>query len=211
MKKKLLFTIAVISAINIHAQIQFGVKGGLNLSNLIQSSPVPEVAYNLKEGFNAGAFLNVPLSKHFGLQPEILYSGQGAKVNTNFENATSRLQYLSIPVLLRYNVSSSVFAEIGPQAGFLLSARKKVHSTNYVTENPGDPLVDQPGDNINIKSYYKSVDFSGVIGLGYHFTHRIGAAVAYKLSILNTLTSGSNPARHSVVQIDILYLFKKQN
>jgi len=33
MKKTLIIIIAALSAINIHAQIQFGVKGGLNLSN----------------------------------------------------------------------------------------------------------------------------------------------------------------------------------
>ena len=209
MKKLLLLILAALFAIITQAQIQFGVKGGLNLSNIQQSSPVQEVSYNLKPGFNAGGLVYIPLSKHFGLQPEMLYSGQGSKVKTNFENVTNRLQYLSVPVLLKYNISASFFAEIGPQAGFLLSARKKVHSTSYVLENPVDPLVDQPGDNKDIKSYYRSFDFSGVIGLGYLFTPGIGAVASYNLSILNTLKANSNPAHNSVIQIDLFYLFKK--
>ena len=211
MKKTLIIIIATLSAVNIHAQIQFGVKGGLNLSNLILSPSVQEASYNLKPGFNAGVLVHIPLSNHFGLQPEILYSGQGSNGNTNFENITIRLQYLTIPLLLKYAVSSRFFAEIGPQAGFLLSARKKVHTTDYVLENPDDPYIDHAGDNIDIRSYYRSVDLSGVIGIGYLFTPNIGAVANYNLSILNTVTSHTGSVRNSVIQIDFFYFLKQGN
>jgi len=209
MKKLLLLVAITLLFINGGAQVQFGIKAGANLANIHLSPTIPYASSNLQPGFDAGVFLNVPLFEHLGLQNELIYSAQGAKFNTNFEKFTERLRYLSVPVLLKYDLSSSFFAVIGPQASFLLSARKKVHYADYIPENPGDPLIDQTGDNVDIKSYFKSVDLSGVIGLGYHFTRDIGAAMVYKHSILNILTSTDASARQSVFQIDLFYLFKK--
>ncbi len=50
------------------SKIKFGLKAGLNVSNL------SNMDMNSKAGFYGGAFVNIPVSKDFSVQPEVLYS-----------------------------------------------------------------------------------------------------------------------------------------
>src|ERR1700744_2547677 len=55
---------------------KFGIKGGLNLTNLYVDNSNDE---HIKAGFNAGVFAKLPITKGFSIQPELLYSVKGAK------------------------------------------------------------------------------------------------------------------------------------
>src|SRR5690349_11177041 len=56
---------------------KFGIKGGVNLTNLYVNDVKDE---NMKVGFNAGVFAKVPMSRVVSLQPELLYSQKGSKI-----------------------------------------------------------------------------------------------------------------------------------
>src|ERR1700712_2901839 len=112
MKRFVLMVAITFHVTTAGAQIQFGITAGAALSTIHPSSATPQVSNNLKAGFNLGALLDVSLRRHFGLQTEILYSDQGAKVNTNFEKVTHSVRYLDIPVLLSYNISPAFFVEV---------------------------------------------------------------------------------------------------
>ena len=93
MKKILLTFVAIIFAINIiNAQnnnsdlrdnLQFGLKAGTNFSNVYDSKN-QEFNADFKIGFNAGAFLLIPIGKLIGIQPEILFSQKGYKASGSF-------------------------------------------------------------------------------------------------------------------------------
>src|SRR6202011_1165071 len=95
------------------------------------------------------ASIKVPGS--FSIQPEVNYSGQGAKF-TSFNDAeeTFNMGYINVPVLLKYHFPLGLFAETGPQLGFLLSAKSKIGS-----------------NSADFKSAVKSTDFSWAFGVGY--------------------------------------------
>ena len=86
------------------SKLKFGVKGGVNFSNLYTSNTVDE---NVLIGFNAGLFARLPITKTFAIQPELLYTTKGSelKYNNAFVNGTStfRLNYIELPVLLVIN------------------------------------------------------------------------------------------------------------
>lgn len=114
MKKLLLVTvIAVLGLTNVNAQeIKFGIKGGLNLSQIkglsIQGS-------DRITDYNFGFLVEIPISEKISFQPELLYSGQGS---------STKLNYLNIPLMGKYYAAKGFSLEAGPQIGYLLSAKK---------------------------------------------------------------------------------------
>jgi hypothetical protein len=146
MKKLAFVLLAGFSFATAHAQFAFGIKGGANISN-VNGSDVTNT--NSVVGFNAGAYLKLPLTHHLSLQPEVLYSGQGFKQSSSGVTATYNENYINVPVLLKYTHFTGVFIETGPQVGFLASAKASAQ-----------------GVSVDYKKYYNSSDFSWVIGVG---------------------------------------------
>ena len=135
MKKLIIVLFAITSSAGIKAQetqtttetkptAKFGIKGGLNLTNLYVTDVKDE---NMKPGVNAGFYAKIPASKYLSFQPELLYSMKGAQVNYNniFGSGKYRynLNYLEIPVAAVINVARNFNIHAGPYAAFLLSAK----------------------------------------------------------------------------------------
>jgi hypothetical protein len=192
MKKMMLVFLAVGTAAVASAQIQFGVKAGLNLANLTISGVAPAPTFNSKTDFSGGAFASIPLFKSFDLQPEIMYSGQGA--STTESNTTVKLNYgyLNVPVLFKYQHESGLFAETGPQIGFLLSAK-----------------ATGGGQTIDTKSETQSTDFSWAFGIGYKIPGISGGIDArYNLGLTNLAKNTTDgTVKNSVFQFGLFYMF----
>jgi hypothetical protein len=68
-----------------------------------------------------------------------MYSGQGTDFQDNGANGSLRYGYLNIPVLIKYQHPSGVFAETGLQIGFPVSKKETLNGnsitrkTNYIT------------------------------------------------------------------------------
>src|SRR5712675_2382429 len=100
MKKILLITIAGLSCIVYNANAQnteFGLKGGLNVTDL-HSTATNNM--NSRASVYFGGLAHIHLNKYWAVQPELVYSCQGAKQNTDGGEITRRLNYVNLPVLL---------------------------------------------------------------------------------------------------------------
>jgi hypothetical protein len=70
--------------------------------------------------------VEIPLAKNFSIQPELLYAQQGTKISLSYEVTNSHyksnldLNYLNIPVMLKYYVLKGLTVQAGPQIGILL-------------------------------------------------------------------------------------------
>jgi hypothetical protein len=193
MKKLVISAIAILALSSVRAQIQFGVKAGLNIASLTLSSDLSGSGESLssKTDFNVGVLASIPLFNSFTLQPEINYSGQGAKGSDGTITTTVNYNYINVPVLFKFNHSSGLFAETGPQIGFLISANAKADSQSE-----------------DIKSQISSTDFSWAFGLGYKTQMNLGIDLRYNLGLSNTVKdSGDGTSKNSVFQIDLFYLF----
>jgi len=191
MKRMLLVLIAAGSTMIASAQIQFGVKAGYNLANLTFSPS--QAGVSSKSDFSGGVFASLPLFSSCSLQPEILYSGQGAAFSDSLATGKLNYGYLNIPVLFKYQHSSGLFAETGPQVGFLLSAKESFN-----------------GQSFDAKSNTQSVDFSWAFGIGYKLPMGFGIDARYNLGLTNLAKgSGSNEgtAKNSVFQFGLFYMF----
>lgn len=190
---KKLFLLALTAAVfttTTQAQIKFGVKAGLNLATLtgdIESAKI-------KTDFYGGALVQVPVGKMFAVQPEVVYSGQGAKSSFDGTDISYNLGYLNIPVLFRYNHPSGFFAATGPQIGFLLSGKGKMGS-----------------DHVDIKSSFKSTDFAWAFGIGYMIKPvNVGIEARFNQGLSNIAANsdqGSGTGHNQVIQIGLVYLF----
>ena len=100
MKKISLVVLILATAATVFAQPpKFGLKAGLNVSKL---SNVPGLNWNNRLGLNAGALAHIHITPQLALQPEVAYSGQGAKYTINGEEHTLNLDYINIPLQLQY-------------------------------------------------------------------------------------------------------------
>lgn len=124
--KKLLSTLMVMAclvlAIPAQAQINFGVKGGLNVSKMYISKDV------LKSDNRAGFFIGptaeftLPLLG-VGVDVSALYNQYGVKADS--ETATKKS--IEIPINLKWNIGFSsligAYVAVGPQFGFNVGKR----------------------------------------------------------------------------------------
>ena len=185
--------LSIASCISVKAQVEFGAKVGANFSTLT-GSDVHNA--NTKVGFQGGVLADVQLAGSFWLQPEVNFSMQGAKVESGGNEYTLRHNYLNVPLLLKYKDESGLFAETGPQLGVLLTAKA---SANGLTSD--------------VKSSFKSTDFSWAFGVGYLVKEiNAGIDVRYNLGLTNIEANGSGTngtMKNSVFQVGVFYLFAK--
>ncbi|TDX09484.1 porin family protein [Flavobacterium sp. S87F.05.LMB.W.Kidney.N] len=200
MKKVILAAIAVMAFGFANAQdVKFGLKGGINLSSF--SGDIEDASS--KVGFQVGGFAEFKLTDKFSIQPELLYSTQGAKFEESevnyFYKEKINTNYLNVPVMAKYYVASKFSVEAGPQIGFLLSAKDKWEEMYYGEKNSG---TDDAKDDI------KSVSFGLNVGAGYDFTENVSVGVRYNFGLSNISDFDSDAKIHNnVVSLSVGYKF----
>lgn len=189
MKKTILLSFAVIAVnIAISQSVHYGIKGGLNLSNLTYKA---NSSLDYKVGFHAGVLAHIHVSKHFALQPELTYSNQGGEQTYNNTDIKTNLNYINIPVLGQYMFGKGFRLETGPQLGFLTGAKQKVNSTET-----------------NIKGNYKSTDFSWAFGIGYVGRSRVGFDARWLVGANDINKVSTRPATfNNNFQVGLFYQF----
>ena len=197
MKKNLLLILSflLISCCG-YSQVNFGIKSGINIATTKDLIAFPKN----RIGWYAGGFAAIPLQKKFFLQPELLYSskGNGEKKYTALTTVFN-FNYLSIPILIGYNIDHKTSLVFGPEFGYLTS----VH------------MVYEDGDNINVsKTYSPKIDAGLDVGLNYKIKKNIGIEVRsnYGFRILYFIDGAGvhhteNKAGNRVFQSGANYLF----
>ena len=103
-----MFALILLCGSNVAAQeASWGVKGGVNFATLSSDQdPGPEFKYRI--GLIAGGFFTWPLGSHLDVQPEVLFSQQGASLDSiGLEAVTIKTDYLVTPILVRYKLRPS--------------------------------------------------------------------------------------------------------
>lgn len=206
-----LFAFGIINA----QKTQFGIKGGLNISNqsnIVETLGAPQKSSSII-GFNIGGFVEIKISDKISVQPELLYSAQGGKSNSvvflrpNADDPgelfdveyKSSLSYVNIPVMFKYYVIEKLSLELGPQLGILVSSKIKQTLTGQTSG--------QTRSNDNDGDFYNSIDYGINIGAGYVISKNISAEIRYNIGLSDISTQASNESKNSVFSISACYKF----
>src|SRR5690554_986053 len=115
MKKTLIAALLLIAGVT---QAQIGIKGGANFSNI--DGKIGGTEFETKISYHIGAFWEIPILDGLAFQPEILYSVQGANIDSSHTLDNIDLKYLNVPMMLKlYIMSHKLSIEAGPQFGYL--------------------------------------------------------------------------------------------
>ena len=189
MKKISLLALVLVLGMAVQAQkINIGLKGGLNLASLSDSENEDDVRSRL--GYHAGVFFHIPVTPQIAIQPEAVYSNQGAKYDLGTgDDLNLSLNYINIPVMVQAMVGSGFYAQVGPQLGFLTSVSDKV----------GDIEL-----NSVSKDDFKTTDVSLGVGLGFKGRSGLGLDARYNLGLTNINNSGrSANIKNNVLQVGL--------
>lgn len=179
--KKTFFITATFLVITLSTQaqlVQFGLKAGLNYANLTGT----KIQTDAITSYHAGLVSEIKLFGKFAIQPELIYTTQGASYENAGKEITNELGYLSIPVLAKIYLSKSFSLELGPQASFLLSEKN-----NFDVADPN------------------TFDFAIDAGLNLKITKSIFIQGRYVLGL--TEVSPNADAKNSVLQLSAGLLF----
>ena len=115
--KKIILTVAAVFALTFAnaqdkkesvttSEIAFGIKGGYTNSNFTGDVSGTEA----NSGFYIGGLVDFHISEKFHVQPELLYSVEGAK--------DLKVNYLRIPIMAKFFVAEGFNLQAGPELAF---------------------------------------------------------------------------------------------
>jgi len=189
-RKLVLLFIAGLSFATTRAQVGFGLKAGANFSTVTGNDAA---GASTLIGFNGGVLVRLHLNDRWSIQPEALYSGQGAKFSDSTGSGTIHNAYLNIPVLLTFSLPLGLSFQAGPQLGLLMSAN-----------------ASSEGVSVDEKSFYKSTDLSLVLGAAFTTPFKLGFDARYNLGLANienvSSSNGGGTLKNGVFQLGVFYM-----
>lgn len=193
--RKLIFLYGLLLFGNIaiiEAQVRPGIKLGLNNSNISNTK------LDAKNKMYVGAFIQIPITDYYTLQPEILYSSQGGTSNST-EYSDVNINYLSIGIPNKFY--------IGPNSSFHFIVGL---SLDFNIDNSFISLT-----NGNSDFDISPLDISVLGGVGYEFGFGLLLEARYKQGTTSTdffgqedLYENDGSNLNTVIQIGVAYKFK---
>jgi hypothetical protein len=162
------------------AQSEFGLKAGLNIANIGGDA----AGVDAKIGFHAGLFGVLKISEKFGIQPEVVFSRQGAQAASN-SKVKINYDYVNIPIMFSAYATEKVFFQAGPQIGILVGAK-----------------ITDGSDDIDVKDQLEGVDLGLGLGAGYD-TGKVLIGIRYNLGLTTTSKSDEGKFPNRVLQLSL--------
>jgi len=198
--------------------VRFGIKAGGNSAYFSAQS---FGANSQKIGFHAGVFANIPISKQFSFQPEVLYNQMGARdvaystestvgsttIKTKGEDKVT-MNYISVPLMLQMRPTEKFYIEAGPEFSYFINGKNKGESTKTTTVGGTTTTTTQSTSEDLDKDQINRFNFGLGLGLGYDITSNIGISARYVNSL--TKIDKSRPAAENnnrVFQLGLNYKF----
>lgn len=169
--------------------VNVGAKAGTNFATINSDN---FDSFDNRTAFHVGLVAEFGISETFSFQPELLYSSQGSDYSDPGFEGTVKLDYLNVPLMTKFYVGEGFSLEVGPQMGFLLSAKDE-----------GD------GYDIDMKDYVKGIDFGINVGVGYKLDAGLNFGARYNLGLtdVNDGYEEGGTYKNGVFQISLGYFF----
>jgi len=176
--KTIYLTLAVLltSILSVQAQdgdqkSSIGIKGGYNLSSVSFDGDAETDHLN---GFHIGLYGESFINDYFSIQPELLYSKQGYKIEDNGFTYKQELDYINLPIMFKVYPVKSIFFEAGPQIGLSI-ANKETFDAGFVFYDTTKEFEPENFDwGINLGAGFKTDS-----GISLGVRHHIGQSDIY--------------------------------
>ena len=184
--------VAIVTSVSF-GQIKFGVKTGLNLSNVKMSGGGVSIDNKMYTGFMIGGFVNYSINDKLSVQPEILFAQYGCNFDEDIfgpDVEPLKENYISIPIVVKYSIGA-IHVLAGPQLGYLLSA-----------EVDGDDATGTDAFDM------KKMDAGIALGAGYEWEIGLGIDARYYLGLANITNQSGFEMKNRSIQVAVFYKFK---
>jgi hypothetical protein len=183
----------------------FGIKGGLNVSQLYIDQPNAEDEH-MKLGYHFGLFGTIPVNNLVFIQHEVLYTNVGSKITYGGADLADlfgiepgevrfHLNYVQVPVAVVVNIGPlGVYA--GPYGAYLLSAKVKNLRSSDLNTTDKKKLETDDFYRIDYGLVGGLTWFVGSVSIGARYNH--GLREIGKRGLAGSLT---NDAQNAVVQV----------
>ena len=198
--KKLFFAVifTAIAMTSVNAQ-KFGAKLGLNMATL--SGDVSNT--KMKTGFHVGGVAEFEITDQFTFQPEIVFSMQGTKydsddtsgLGSSLLDSRLKLNYINMPLIAKYYVTESLNIQAGPQIGFLMSA-------NFAN-TAGGGISDT---DVDVKDQMNGLDYGVDFGIGYTMDFGLFIDARYNLGLAD-ISDDNATTKNNVISVSVGYFF----
>ena len=166
--KKTLFSLIIlmISQIGFTQIFGGGIFGGLSASQLDGDN---WGGYH-KAGLSFGIYTNTKINKYVDAQMELKYVQKGSKSDSEDQGVfyLSKLNYIELPLFLKYNFLDKFSINVGVAVGYL---QKATEDKDRIGDEPADPP-------------FNEFEFSGLAGIEYKIIKNLFFNVRFNYSIL---------------------------
>lgn len=151
------------------------VKAGINFTSFRGEAE----GTSMQVGAHAGFYALYMESRYFGIQPEIQYSLQGARIGEDH----LLMHYVVVPIMFKLFPGPAVSIQAGPYAGFLLSSKVETDSS--------------PAQYIG-----KGQDFGFAYGLTFGNEGKLTVSARHHVG-LSSLASSRGNVKNQVFQVSL--------
>lgn len=207
MKKLLLSLVIAGAALTASAQtnpVKFGVKAGVTFPTMSVEGD-DDGAVKSSTGFYVGGTVDFGISEMFTLQPGLVLSNKGAKVDMLGISASTSLMYIEIPVNALVNIpvgDGKVFVGAGPYYGMAISGKNKFKGS-FDGESISESEDVEFGDGGDFKRSDFGVNFLG----GYQLNNGFNIHAGYGLGLSNINGDSNGNSKNRVFSVGLGFSF----
>lgn len=199
MKKLTLIALLVTSTTMVFAQApKFGFKAGVNLNNVSSNDEELNEELAGRTSIHLGVITDFKMSKSLSFQPQLLFSGRGAKVAHEDHSDVYAFNSIEIPLNFTYrkNAAKGVFLGVGPSLGYNLS---------------GKVIEDYDSEDIEFGSAegeIKRFDLGLNAILGYQFSNKYFVSTNYSSGLSNWTNNSNVSWKNNILGISVGFFLK---
>src|SRR5690606_10277650 len=202
--KKITLTLLGLVAFSTSAlaqqEVKFGPKAGVNFATV---NGKDADGAKMLTGFHVGAFAEIKFNDKFAIQPEVLYSAQGAKGKEGGIESKTKYDYINVPIMAKYYVTENLEFELVTYVCFLMKAEAETGSAS-----------------IDMKDFSSSIDFGAGVGANFNLENGFFVGARYNLGLTKipkkaeielmpgvTMDSEAADVKNAVIQVSVGYKF----
>ncbi len=200
--KKVIFAFAAFTLLAVSANAQqrtpaseqvstFGIRGGASFFNW-GGDDGSNNDYTNRTGFHAGIYGNMFVTDGFAIEPGAYFSVKGTQAD-NVTDSRTILNYIDVPILLRFYASDGLNIFAGPQGSILTNAKMEGEAFGSTFEWERDDIND--------------LDAGLVFGIGYNLPIGLNVQGSYDLGLTPVFKDSNAEVYNRGFKVSLGYSF----